>query len=752
MTPPTTSPTTSPSSDTDGVVHHEPDGIDVVESDRDRLRAQARSVLGIEGAEASEAPPLLDTLRTTDTSLYPLLALGALIVVDQFQANALFILGPEVARALGISAGTLASLNALKALAAGLATLPMAAFVQNKPRRAVVAIVTAFLWSAVTIATGFVTATFLLALVLIIDGASTGSVQAVHQPLLMDSYPPQARVRAFSYYRAADSLGNVLAPLSVAVLTAVLAFTWRGVFLVLGIVSLLAALYAMRLRDPGFGQWDTARVRQLVHGDDASGPADHDESIALGFFEIVRRLFLIPTMRRILTAFGVFGMMLFPLQTFLAFFLDQRWGLTPAERAVFTACTSAGAIVALALFAKRGENLYRQDPRKLIEVTSWVLIATVVSIAIGALMPVFGLMALFFLIAFSLLPMLAPAFGVAALSIVPPNMRAHAQAMIMIFTTGVGGFAGAILLGSIDRRFGVAGAIVAVAIPGIIGSLVLRSAGRSISADLDRMVDEVIEEEEVSKLASEGVSLPMLACRGIDFSYGKLQILFDVDFQVDDGEMVALLGVNGAGKSTLLRVISGLGLPTAGTVRYRGQDITYLDAERRTRLGIQQIPGGKAVFGELTVVDNLRAHGYTLDRKGRELDAAMELAFETFPRLAERRNQPVSTLSGGEQQMLALTKALMLRPRLLLIDELSLGLAPVIVAQLLDLVREINAQGTAIVLVEQSVNVALSLVDHAYFMEKGQIRFDGPAKDLLDRDDLLRSVFLEGVAGTGSDR
>jgi ABC-type branched-subunit amino acid transport system ATPase component len=184
-------------------------------------------------------------------------------------------------------------------------------------------------------------------------------------------------------------------------------------------------------------------------------------------------------------------------------------------------------------------------------------------------------------------------------------------------------------------------------------------------------------------------------------------------------------------------------------VRYRGQEITYLDAERRLRLGVTQIPGGRAVFGRMTVVENLRSYGYTMGRDRAGVDRAIDICFDAFPRLYERRASLAAQLSGGEQQMLGLCKALMLRPRLLLIDELSLGLAPIIVGQLLDMVRRINADGTAVVLVEQSVNIALNLVDHAYFMEKGEMRFDGGAKELLGRDDLLRAVFLQG-AGAAS--
>jgi ABC-type branched-subunit amino acid transport system ATPase component len=262
---------------------------------------------------------------------------------------------------------------------------------------------------------------------------------------------------------------------------------------------------------------------------------------------------------------------------------------------------------------------------------------------------------------------------------------------------------------------------------------------------MDAVVDAMVEDEARRTLLSQGKHLPLLSCRGIDFAYGPVQVLFGVDFTVDDGEMVALLGTNGAGKSTLLRVVSGLGIPRRGGVYYRGAEITHLATDRRVKLGISQVPGGKAVFGPLSVVDNLRVYGYALGRNAGAVQRGIDETFEMFPVLDERRNQLASTLSGGEQQMVALGKAYIHRPQLLLIDELSLGLAPIIVGQLLEMVRQINAAGTAVVLVEQSANIALSLVNHAYFMEKGDIRFDGRAADLLERPDLLRSVFLEGA-------
>src|SRR5437016_3800906 len=189
-------------------------------------------------------------------------------------------------------------------------------------------------------------------------------------------------------------------------------------------------------------------------------------------------------------------------------------------------------------------------------------------------------------VAGAFIALLVPAVNAALFSVIPSHMRPHAAALVGIFVGGVGGVAGALFLSSIDARFGVAGSLVSLMIPGVAGALLLASSGRFVAADLDRMIDEVIEETEIASVVRSGEHLPLLACRGVDFSYGKLQVLFGVDFTVDDGEMVALLGVNGAGKSTLLKVISGIGLPSAGSVRLRGHDITFLDAERRVRLGI----------------------------------------------------------------------------------------------------------------------------------------------------------------------
>jgi branched-chain amino acid transport system ATP-binding protein len=208
--------------------------------------------------------------------------------------------------------------------------------------------------------------------------------------------------------------------------------------------------------------------------------------------------------------------------------------------------------------------------------------------------------------------------------------------------------------------------------------------------------------------------------------------------------VVALLGTNGAGKSTLLRAVSGLIRPSAGTVSFDGEDVTGARPVELVRRGLVQMPGGRATFPGLSVEENLRVGGITAPRAERADRVAEVLAL--FPWLAERRNQLAGSLSGGQQQQLALARALMGRPRLLMIDELSLGLAPVIVEQLLEVVEGLRRSGVSIVIVEQHVDMALAFADRAYFLERGQVRFEGPASDLHGRTDLLRAVFLTGTS------
>jgi ABC-type branched-subunit amino acid transport system ATPase component/branched-subunit amino acid ABC-type transport system permease component len=274
-------------------------------------------------------------------------------------------------------------------------------------------------------------------------------------------------------------------------------------------------------------------------------------------------------------------------------------------------------------------------------------------------------------------------------------------------------------------------------------------AGARVRAALSRPAEALRErralraQRHVVETQLEGTG-PLLTVRGLEVSYGKTQVLFGVDCHVDRHEIVALLGTNGAGKSTLLSAIAGLNRPSRGSIVLDGHDITGQRPTETVAEGVVFMPGGKGVFPTLTVAENLQLAGWLYKDDPAYVAEVTEQVLGFFPVLRERLDQRAGNLSGGEQQMLTLAQAFILKPKLLMIDELSLGLAPIIVEQLLEIVRSIHRSGTTVVLVEQSVNVAISLAERAIFLEKGEVRFDGPTADLLDRPDVLRAVFLEG--------
>ena len=233
----------------------------------------------------------------------------------------------------------------------------------------------------------------------------------------------------------------------------------------------------------------------------------------------------------------------------------------------------------------------------------------------------------------------------------------------------------------------------------------------------------------------------LLAAEDLSYSYGQLQVLFDVCFELREGEALALLGTNGAGKTTLLRVVAGLVQPASGRVLLRGEDVTSTPAEQRVKSGIVLVVGGRGVFPDMSVEENLLVQARLLEDRAAAREA-QDRVFDTFPLLRDRLGQKAGSMSGGEQQQLALAKAVMLDPQVLCIDELSLGLAPVVVQDLLRVVRRLHEQGVGVVLVEQSLNIAAELCGRAIFMEKGAVRFEGSPAELMERDDIARAVFL----------
>ena len=235
---------------------------------------------------------------------------------------------------------------------------------------------------------------------------------------------------------------------------------------------------------------------------------------------------------------------------------------------------------------------------------------------------------------------------------------------------------------------------------------------------------------------------PLLEVRDIVVHYGRIEALHGVSLVVRQGELVTLLGSNGAGKTTMMRAISGLRPLSSGSVWFEGRDITRVKAHQRVIDGLIQAPEGRGVFPGMSVTENLEMGCY--GRKfasSAERRERLDWVFETFPRLAERRSQVGGTLSGGEQQMLAIGRALMARPRVLLLDEPSMGLAPMVISQIFGIIAEINAQGTTVLLVEQNAQQALSRSDRAYILETGTITREGPARELL-ADDSVRAAYL----------
>jgi ABC-type branched-subunit amino acid transport system ATPase component len=313
----------------------------------------------------------------------------------------------------------------------------------------------------------------------------------------------------------------------------------------------------------------------------------------------------------------------------------------------------------------------------------------------------------------------------------------------------IGGFLGGIIAGFFTNAIGIRDTVIVLGVPtSIIGGLLLMNGARFIRHDLSLVVSELLEEqEEYHKRHEGGVAVPALQLADIDFSYGPVQVLFDVNIEVQKGETLALLGTNGAGKSTILRVISGLEVPERGVVRLKGQNITYVTPEARAQLGIIQLPGGKGVFPGLSVSQNLAISARLLEKTGLDPQERLRYVFELLPELDALHDQTASRLSGGQQQMLALARVLLYKPEILLIDELSLGLAPVVVERLLVVVERLKSQGQTMVIVEQSLNVALSIADRAVFLDKGSVRFEGPAADLLERNDLVRAVFFGSEGG-----
>lgn len=234
----------------------------------------------------------------------------------------------------------------------------------------------------------------------------------------------------------------------------------------------------------------------------------------------------------------------------------------------------------------------------------------------------------------------------------------------------------------------------------------------------------------------------MMEVKDIEVYYGMIQAIKGVSFHVNQGEVIALIGANGAGKTTILHTISGLLSPKSGSVLFEGQDITKVPGHKIVSMGMAHVPEGRRVFAQLTVLQNLKMGAYTRKNK-EEIRQTLENVFLRFPRLEERQNQLAGTLSGGEQQMLAMGRALMSHPKIILMDEPSMGLSPIFVNEIFDIIQEVSKGGTTVLLVEQNAKKALSIADRAYVLETGRIVLEGKAADLLQNDSIRKAYLGE---------
>ena len=668
-------------------------------------------------------------------SAFPLVVLFGLNAVDELDRTAFGILLPNIRDEFNLDNTKILGLLALVSVAALVLQVPIAQYA-DRSRRVPLAIFGAVVWAMFSGMTGLATGVIMLGIARSGSAIGKAVIDPTHNSLLADYYPIDSRSGVFSTHRAANAVGSFVGPLSAGLLA--YAFGWRVPFLVFVIPTMIFAVIALRLREPVRGTWERR----------ATGASDDviaTEETAPSYAESWRTVQKIESLKRIWWSLPFLATALIGFVALASLLYEQEFGLDDRARGIASAIAEPFALVGLVWGTRIVTRRYLGNMRGLIRFLAKVAIVTSI-VAVGfALAPnIFVAVGVNCVISASL-AILGPGILVALSLAIPPRARATGFSVASLWV--IPGLVVLPIIGWISGHLGIRWGLLVLVPLFIIGSFILGSAASVIDADIAQVWRAAAARSEALYQRRQGQS-DLLLVRGIDAGYAGRQVLFGVDIDVKEGEIVALLGTNGAGKSTLLKAISGVVEADRGAVILDGRDITHAPPNEIAALGISQMPGGQGVFGSLTVGENLRMAGWT--REGNDADAAIDDVLNTFPVLRERRAAAAADLSGGQQQMLALGMAFVAKPRVLLIDELSLGLAPVIVGQLLPLVRRLADDGVAVVLVEQSVNVALSIAERAYFMERGTIRFAGPTADLLNRPDLLRSVFLTDVAAPGT--
>ena len=676
----------------------------------------------------------------------PLLLLFVLNLVDEFDQVAFGVLAPPIRDTFGISDATFTRITTVPGALLIMLIVPVGVLADRYRRTRLIAIAAA-VWGTMTILTGlsgFIGGGVLALLIIARFGSGIGRLmnEPVHASLLADYYEPSVHGRVYAFHRLANPIGAFLV-LFGGLLGDI--FGWRIAFMLLAIPTFVAVLFIAGLHEPVRG----ASVNMsLAKQAEAAGDK-------IPFWEGVRRLAAIRTFKRFWLAAFFLGGPVLAIVSFFAFFFEKVYGVEnagPWGRGGITALYSVGVAIGTVYWGRLADKtIGRFQIPALARLGGLALACSSAALVLTALSPVIWLSIFFvFLVGIASAGFLAFHLPLTAV-VAPPRLRSLAFALFG-FWFGIGAIIMSGFVAEIGANQGYRWGIGVLALIVAVSGAIYASATRFVERDVQQAMNSLSAEAELRAALESTGERALLTCRGVEVAYDQVQVLFGVDMEVRPGEIVALLGTNGAGKSTLLKAISGSVDPIGGAIFFDGRDVTHADAVQTVKLGIVQVPGGKAVFPTLTVAEHLRAGGWLYRDDPEYLKQATEEVLQTFPRLRERIDQMAGNLSGGEQQMLALGMAFIAKPKLLMIDELSLGLAPTIVEQLLGIVRRIQENGTAIILVEQSINVALTVAERAYFLEKGEVRFEGPTAELIERDDIVRSVFLQGAASVDESK
>ncbi len=665
-----------------------------------------------------------------DGPLLALLVLFGLNAVDELDRTGFGILLPNIRDAFGLSNAGVLTMLALIGLGSLLLQLPIAWWADTG-NRIVITLLGALVWAAFSVFTGLSVAIWMLVVARIGSGIGAAVVAPTHNSLLSDYYAVDRRPAVFSFHRAANVLGQFAGPLLAGTLAYF--FGWRTPFLVFAVPTVLLVIVGTRMRDPVRG----AQERKAAG---ASAAAIETEEPTASFGEAWRLVWKVDVLRRIWYATPFLAVSFIGFVALASLLYEEVYQLNELERGYLAALVEPFQLVGLAVGARLGTRLFLRDPALVFQFLKWVALTCSALAAVFALSPALWMTVVANILLTTILAILLPGL-LATLSLAIPA-RARAIGFSVSSWWAIPGLLLLPAIGWISDTFGTRQGMLVMTPVLAVGGLMIASGGKVIRRDIDDVWRSSAARSQALVDRAEGRS-KLLVVHDLNVGYGGMQVLFDVNMEVAEGEVVALLGTNGAGKSTLLRAVSGVTEADFGAVILDGRDITHAPPSEIARLGVGQVPGGAAVFPSLTVRENLRTAGWLLRRDADRLQRRTEQVLGSFPVLAERLDEPAANLSGGQQQMLGLGMALISEPKLLVIDELSLGLAPVVVGQLAELVREVAARGTTVLLVEQSVNIALELATTAYFMERGRIRFSGPARELLERPDLLRAVFLD---------